>query len=68
MSGHMGKERSHDDYIKQGIEDYRDTFGDWDLYKMIDEIIILSDLKKQIERLIQSMKSDLIRNYQEKES
>ena len=59
---------NHDGYIKQGIEDYQNSFGDWDLDMMIDQIIILSDLKKQIEKLIQSMKSDLIRNYQEKES
>ena len=60
------EERSHDGFIKQGIEDYRNSFDDWDLDHMIDEIIILSDLKNQIEKLIQSMKLDLIRNYEEK--
>lgn len=57
---------SHDGYIKQGIEDYKNTFGDWELGHMIDEIIVLSNLKAEIEKLIQSMKQDLVNTYEEK--
>ena len=55
----------HDEYIKQGIEDYRNSFGDWDLDMMIDQIVNLSALKSEIEKVIQEMKLDLLKNYEE---
>jgi len=61
----MTENMSHDEYIKQGIEDYRNSFGDWDLDMMIDQIINLSALKSEIEKVIQEMKLDLLKNYEE---
>ena len=61
----MTENMSHDEYIKQGIEDYRNSFGDWDLDMMIDQIINLSALKSEIEKVIHEMKLDLLKNYEE---
>ena len=61
----MTENMSHDEYIKQGIEDYRNSFGDWDLDMMIDQIVNLSALKSEIEKLIHEMKLDLLKNYEE---
>jgi len=61
-------EKSHDDYIEQGLEDYRNSFGDWELDLLIDHIIILSDFKKQIDELISHMKGSITNNYVLRES
>ena len=61
----MTENMSHDEYIKQGIEDYRNSFDHWDLEMMIDQIVNLSALKSEIEKLIYEMKLDLLKNYEE---
>ena len=61
----MTENMSHDEYIKQGIEDYRNSFPDWDLDMMIDQIVNLSALKSEIEKVIHEMKLDLLKNYEE---
>ena len=61
------EERSHEDYIKQGISDYETTFYDWELELLIDHVIILSDLKSRIDKLIQEMKQHMIKTCEEVE-
>ena len=59
------EERSHEDYIKQGISDYETTFYDWELELLIEQIIILSEMKSRIDKLIHEMKQHMVNTFEE---
>lgn len=57
--------KSHQDLISEGLSEYEISYSDWNLEEMIDQIIILSELKNKIQILILEMKLDLLKSYEE---
>ena len=57
---------SHNELIKQGIQDYYETYDEWDLDGLIDEIINLSLLQGEISKLVLEMKKHVVEYYIEK--
>jgi len=60
------EEKGYDIAITQGLKDYEDSYEDYPLETMLDEMEKLFNLRDRLNKLIYDMKRDLIVNYVER--
>ena len=60
------KELEYDKAIEKGLTDYEDCYDDYILPTMLEELEKLYLIRERLNKLIDSMKRDLIANYIEK--
>ena len=56
----------YDMAIAQGLKDYENSYEDYDLSTMLEELEKLYLIRERLNKLIDSMKCDLVINYVER--
>jgi len=62
----MADELECDTAINRGLRDYEDSYHDYSIGPMLIELEKLYLIRERLNRLIDSMKRDLVENYVEK--